>query len=211
MEAENTFHLSKIAVKHFGIKAEGSSAKVIEIIPQQIVTKKAIHEVKTEDGSAVADPSRDILKIAVIERHKRTGNIGLGFVKGFGLEKGAIASSVAHDSHNIIVVGAGDEDMAQAVQGVATMHGGLVAVQEGTVRASLPLPIGGLMSDRSIEEVRDGLDLLHRRVREMGCTLEEPFMALSFLALPVIPELKITDKGLVDVKRFEIVLLFGAV
>jgi adenine deaminase len=133
----------------------------------------------------------------------------LGFVKGFGLGKGAIASSVAHDSHNIIVVGAGDEDMAQAVQGVATMHGGVIVVQEGTVQASLPLPLGGLMSDRSTEEVRDGLDLLHRSVREMGCTLEEPFMALSFLALPVIPELKITDKGLVDVTRFEIVPLFG--
>jgi adenine deaminase len=209
VEAENTFHLSKISAEHFMIKAEGSSAKVIEIIPHQIITKKAVHAVKTEDGLAMADPVKDILKIAVVERHKGTGNRGLGFVKGFGLVRGAIASSVAHDSHNIIVVGAGDEDMAHAVQGVAEMYGGLVAVSDGKVVTSLPLPIGGLMSDRSIEEVQDKLTRLHRTVKEMGCTLEEPFMALSFLALPVIPELKITDKGVVDVTRFEIVPLFG--
>jgi adenine deaminase len=210
-ETENTFHLSKISVENFKIKALGSSAKVIEIIPRQIITKKAVHEVKTEDDVAVADPSRDILKIAVVERHKGTGNIGLGFVKGFGLKHGAIASSVAHDSHNIIVVGASDEDMAQAVHEVAAMNGGLIAVKEGKVLASLPLPIGGLMSDQSIEEVQDKLILLHQAAREMGCTLGEPFMALSFLALPVIPELKITDKGLVDVTQFKIVPLFGDV
>jgi adenine deaminase len=209
VEAENTFHLSKISPEHFRIKTQGNRVKVIETIPHQIVTQKAVHEVKTENGLAVADPSRDILKIAVVERHKGTGNIGLGFVKGFGLGKGAIASSVAHDSHNIIVVGAGDEDMAQAVQGIVNMHGGLIAVSNGKVVASLPLPIGGLMSDRTTEEVRDGLILLQQRGREMGCTLAEPFMALSFLALPVIPEFKITDKGLVDVMRFEIVPLFG--
>jgi adenine deaminase len=211
VEAENTFYRSKISVENFKIKAQGSSAKVIEIIPQQIITKKAVHAMKTEDDVAVADPSRDILKIAVVERHKGTGNIGLGFVKGFGLKYGAIASSVAHDSHNIIVVGAADEDMAQAVHEVATMHGGLIAVKEGKVLASLPLPIGGLMSDQSIEEVQDKLILVHRAAREIGCTLVEPFMALSFLALPVIPELKITDKGLVDVTQFKIVPLFGDV
>jgi adenine deaminase len=116
---------------------------------------------------------------------------------------------VAHDSHNIIVVGAKDEDMTQAVRGVAEMYGGLAAVSNGKVVASLPLPIGGLMSNRTTEEVREGLILLHQKVREMGCTMEEPFMALSFLSLPVIPELKITDKGLVDVTRFEIVPLYG--
>jgi adenine deaminase len=209
VEAENTFHIPAISAKHFHIKAEGSRAKAIETIPYQIITKKGLYEVKTKDGLAVADPSKDILKIAVIERHKATGNIGLGFVKGFGLRDGAIASSVAHDSHNIVVVGDNDEDMAQAVQGVAEMKGGLIAVEDGKVVASLPLPIGGLMSDRSIGEVRDGLAFLHRAVREMGCALEDPFMALSFLALPVIPELKITDKGLVDVIRFKIVSLFG--
>jgi adenine deaminase len=209
VKAENTFHLPTISVEHFQIKAEGSRAKVIEIIPYQIITKKRIHKVKNENGFAVADPTKDILKIAVVERHRKTGNIGLGFVTGFGLQEGAIASSVAHDSHNIVVVGVQDEAMAQAVQGIAAMHGGLIAVRDGKTLACLPLPIGGLMSDRSIEEVRVGLDLLHHTVREMGCTLEEPFMALSFLALPVIPDLKITDKGLVDVTRFEIVPLFG--
>jgi adenine deaminase len=209
VKAENTFYLQRVSTQRFQIKAQGNRAKVIETIPHQIITKKAVHEVKAEDGLAVADPSRDILKIAVVERHKKTGNIGLGFVRGFGLQAGAIASSVAHDSHNIVVVGVQNEAMAQAVQGIADMKGGLIAVMEGKVLASLPLPIGGLMSDRSIEEVRDGLDLLHHTVRGMGCTLEEPFMALSFLALPVIPELKITDKGLVDVTRFEIVPLFG--
>jgi adenine deaminase len=208
-EVENTVHLPKISAERFQIKAEAGRAKVIELIPQQIITKKGSYEMNTHDGLAVVDPQQDILKIAVVERHKETENIGLGFVKGFGLKEGAIASSVAHDSHNIIVVGARDEDMAQAVHGIAEMHGGLIVVKEGKVLASLPLPIGGLMSDRSIEEVQDKLILLHRAAREMECTLEEPFMALSFLALPVIPELKITDMGLVDVTRFEIVPLFG--
>ena len=209
VNTENTFHLPTISAEHFRITAQGTRAKVIELIPQQITTKKGFHEVKMQDGLAIADPQQDILKIAVVERHKGTGNIGLGFVKGFGLKKGAIASSVAHDSHNIIVVGAGDESMARAVHGIAEMHGGLVAVKDGKVAASLPLPIGGLMSDRSIEEVRDRLNQLHRTVTEMGCTLKEPFMSLSFLALPVIPELKITDMGLVDVTKFKIVPLFG--
>ncbi len=209
VEAENTFHINKVSAEQFRIGAQADRAKVIEVIPHQIITKKGVHTVTAENGLAVADPSRDILKIAVLERHQGTGNMGLGFVKGFGLQDGAIASSVAHDSHNIIVVGAGDDAMAQAVQGVTEMQGGLIAVGQGNVLASLPLPIGGLMSDRSIEEVQDRLTLLHRRVKEMGCTLEEPFMVLSFLALPVIPELKITDQGLVDVTRFEIVPLFG--
>jgi len=209
VEVENTFNLPLISAAQFRIKAQGSKAKVIETIPHQIITKKGVYEMKIEDGLAVADTGRDILKIAVAERHKGTGNIGLGFVKGFGLRNGAIASSVAHDSHNIVVVGANDDDMAQAVQGIVEMHGGLIAVKDGKVLASLPLPIGGLMSDQSLEEVRDLLTLLHQTIKEMGCTLEEPFMALSFLALPVIPELKITDKGLVDVTQFKIVPLFG--
>lgn len=208
-KAENTFNVPRISAAHFRIKAQGSKAKVIEIIPQQIITKKGFHTVKAKAGLAVADPEQDILKIAVVERHKGTGNIGLGFVKGFGLRHGAIASSVAHDSHNILVVGANDADMAQAVQGVVEMHGGLIAVTEGKTLASLPLPIAGLMSDQSIEEVRDGLNRLQQTVKAMGCKLQEPFMALSFLALPVIPELKITDKGIVDVTKFKIVPLFG--
>lgn len=209
VRAENTVHLPKISAGLFLITAQGARAKVIELIPRQIITKKTLREVTPHDGLAVADPSKDILKIAVVERHKGTGNIGLGFVKGFGLQDGAIASSVAHDSHNIIVVGTGDEAMARAVRGIAEMQGGLIAVKDDEVAASLPLLIGGLMSDLSIEEVSNSLIRLHQTVKEMGCTLEEPFMALSFLALPVIPELKITDRGLVDVTRFEIVPLFG--
>jgi adenine deaminase len=209
VKTENTIHLSPISAERFRIKAQGSRAKVIEIIPHQIITKKGIYTVNIEDGLAVADPKRDILKIAVVERHQGTGNVGLGFVKGFGLRQGAIASSVAHDSHNIVVVGVQDEDMAQAVNGIAGMHGGLIAVKEEKTLASLPLPIGGLISDGSIEQVRDGLNRLHETIRHMGCMLEDPFMALSFLALPVIPELKITDKGLVDVTQFKIVPLFG--
>jgi adenine deaminase len=205
----STFNCPKISAAHFRIKAQANRAKVIEIIPQQIITKKGFHEVKTQDGWVVADPARDVLKIAVVERHRGTGNIGLGFVKGFGLQSGAIASSVAHDSHNIVVVGTNDADMAQAVQGIVEMHGGLIAVKQGKTLASLPLPIGGLMSDQSIEEVRDGLNDLQLAVKEMGSKLEEPFMALSFLALPVIPELKITDKGIVDVTQFKLVPLFG--
>jgi adenine deaminase len=210
-KAENTFNVPRISAAHFRIEAQGSKAKVIEIIPQQIITKKTVQTVKTKEGWAVADLGQDILKIAVVERHQGTGNIGLGFVKGFGLRHGAIASSVAHDSHNIVVIGANDADMAQAVQGVVEMHGGLIAVTEGKTLASLALPIGGLMSDQSIEEVRNGLNRLQQTVKELGCKLEEPFMALSFLALPVIPELKITDKGLVDVTQFKILPLFGDV
>jgi adenine deaminase len=209
VKAGNTFHLPKISAAQFRIKAQVSRAKIIEIIPRQIITKKGFHQVKIEDGLAVANTAQDILKIAVVERHKGTGNIGLGFVKGFGLRNGAIASSVAHDSHNIVVVGANDADMAQAVQGIVEMQGGLIAVQEGKILASLPLSVGGLMSDQSIEEVRDGLNRLQQTVKAMGGLLEEPFMALSFLALPVIPELKITDKGLVDVTQFKLVPLFG--
>lgn len=208
-EAVNTFHIQEISARRFRIKAQADRAKVIEIIPHQIVTRRVLYELKIEEGLIVADPTRDILKIAVVERHKATGNVGLGFVRGFGLRDGAIASSVAHDCHNVVVVGVTDEDMLHTVRGIAEMKGGLIAVKGGKTLASLPLPIGGLMSDLSAEEVRDRLDLLHRTVREMGGKLDNPFMVLSFLALPVIPELKITDKGLVDVTSFEIVPLFG--
>jgi adenine deaminase len=198
------------------IPARGQRARVIGVIPDQIVTEKLILEVKVEacperkrrNGLAVADVERDILKIAVIERHRGTGNTGLGFVRGFGLKRGAIASSVAHDSHNIIVVGADDADMMAAARAVADMGGGLVAVESGAVRARLPLPIAGLMSDQPLEVVREEMDRLLAVAQEMGSRLRDPFMAMSFLALPVIPALKLTDKGLVDVDQFSIVPLF---
>jgi len=190
------------------IPARGRRARVIGLIPDQVVTENLSEEVKVEDGLAVADVEWDILKIAVIERHQGTGNTGLGFVRGFGLKRGAIASSVAHDSHNLIVVGTNDADMMVAAKGVADMGGGLTAVENGEVRARLPLPIAGLMSDQPLEVVREEMDELLAVAQEMGSWLHDPFMTMSFLALPIIPALKLTDKGLVDVSQFEIVPLF---
>ncbi len=184
-----------------------TTTRVIEIVPDQIVTRQSVDRIKVENGNAVADPSRDLLKLAVIERHRGTGNVGLAFVRGFKLKKGAIGSSVAHDSHNIIVAGANDEDMLYAARSIAAMQGGFVAVADGQVLARVPLPIAGLMSDQPLERVRAEMDSLNQATRGLGCDLRAPFMALSFLALPVIPELKLTDKGLVDVAKFDFVEL----
>ncbi|RLC81395.1 MAG: adenine deaminase [Chloroflexi bacterium] len=192
----------------FRIPAQSSRIRVIQVVPGQIVTRKLVTEAKIVDGYAVADVERDILKIAVIERHMASGNMGKGFVQGFGLKKGALASSVAHDSHNIVVVGATDDDMMKAAREIEAMKGGLVAVADGKVLARLALPIAGLMSEKPINEVREELEELTEAAKALGCTLKEPFMAMSFLALPVIPELKLTDKGLVDVTQFKFVPLF---
>jgi adenine deaminase len=157
----------------------------------------------------VADPGRDLLKMAVIERHRATGHIGKGFIHGIGLKRGAIAGTVAHDHHNLVVIGADDTSMMTAARAVERMGGGLVAVAGEYVLAELPLPLGGLMSDRPIHEVRAALDrLLEVAGRELGSTLHDPFMAMSFMALEVIPSLKLTDVGLVDVDKFEVVDLF---
>jgi len=204
----SSINVAPTYLEHFQIKAEGKRVRVIGLTPQQVETQALVEEVKIEDGQAVADVERDILKLAVIERHQASGNIGLGFVKGFGLQRGALASSVAHDSHNIIVVGTTDADMLKAAAEVAKMRGGLAVVADGKVLATLPLPIAGLMSDKSIEETRAKLDELEAAARGLGCQADNPFMAISFLALPVIPELKLTDKGLVDVTQFKIVPLF---
>lgn len=174
----------------------------------QIVTEARVAPACVENGHAVADPTRDLLKLAVVERHAGTGNVGIAFVEGFGLKHGALASSVAHDSHNIIVVGTNDGDMLTAIRTIESMGGGQVAVADRAVRAALPLPIAGLMSDRPIEEVAEADAAIHRAARELGCVLEAPYMTLSFLALPVIPALKLTDKGLVDVEKFELVPLW---
>jgi len=148
------------------------------------------------------------LKLAVVERHRGTGNVGLGLVQGFALRRGALASTVAHDSHNIIVVGASDEDMHTAVEELVKMGGGQLVVEKGQVLASLPLPVAGLMSDRPLEEVHRLSQGLRQAARALGCKLPDPFMTLSFLALPVIPALKLTDLGLVDVQEFRVVPLF---
>ncbi len=182
--------------------------RVIEIIPDQILTRYSLHKALVVKGMAVSDVSNDLLKIAVIERHHGSGNIGKGFVKGFNLKKGAIASSVAHDSHNIIVVGTNDEEMKAAVDAVIKMGGGLAAVCDCNICGALSLPIAGLMSNETVETIDGQMKNLLSAARSLGSSLSDPYMALSFLALPVIPELKITDKGLVDVGKFCIVPLF---
>jgi len=193
----------------FVIRSHQALAKVIQLIPDQIVTKKVLMKMVLKDGVAFPNIKEDILKIAVMERHRATGNLGLGFVQGFGLKRGAIGSSVAHDSHNLVIVGTNDEDMLQTVMAIKKMGGGLAVVSEEKVLASLPLPIAGLMTDGSVPQVNHQLETLLHAAKSLGCKLPDPFMTLSFISLPVIPELKITDKGLVDVNKFKIVPLFG--
>ena len=204
-----SMNVNWMALGDLSVKADRGKAKVIGVVPDQIVTKKLLLKPKVKDGMAVSDPSRDILKIAVIERHMASGNMGIGFVKGFGLKHGAIASSVAHDSHNIIVVGVNDQDMITAIIEVVRLGGGQVVVENDDVKAALSLPIAGLISSLPMEEVRKKSERLNRAARSLGCPLKDPFMTLSFLALPPIPELKITDRGIVDAVRFKVVPLFG--
>ncbi|HYN19775.1 MAG TPA: adenine deaminase [Thermoanaerobaculia bacterium] len=187
---------------------DARSVRVIGAIPDQLITEHLTRRAPVRDGLASADPQNDLLKIAVVERHHGTGNVGLGFVKGIGLTQGAIASTVAHDHHNLVVIGADDVSMRTAAQAVARAGGGQAVAHGERELALLPLPIAGLMSDRPIEEVRDQMRQLLDAAHGLGATLRDPFMAMSFLALEVIPALKLTDKGLVDVERFEVVPLF---
>jgi adenine deaminase len=191
----------------FGVPALGGRMRVIQVVPDQIVTEAAADAPKVANGEAVADVERDLLKIALIERHTGSGRVGIGFVRGFGLKLGALASTVAHDAHNLIVVGTDDESMRAAVEVLIDMKGGQVAIA-GREVAALPLPIAGLMSDRPIAEVAEAVRRLQQMAHRMGSRLDDPFMTLSFLALTVIPALKITDRGLLDVNRYEIVPLF---
>ncbi|MFH0954234.1 MAG: adenine deaminase [Verrucomicrobiota bacterium] len=183
--------------------------RVIGVLPGQIGTRSLVEAAAVKDGLAVSDPGRDLLKIAVVERHLASGSRSVGFIRGFGLKRGAMASSVSHDSHNIVVVGASDADMTTAVVEVARLRGGQVVVADNKVLACVPLPIGGLMSDLPLEDVRDRIEEMTAAAAGLGCTLPHPLMTLSFMALPVIPELKLTDKGLVDVAQFRIVPLFA--
>jgi adenine deaminase len=198
----NTVRVAPTASNDFAIAWEGGAARVIGLIEGQIVTDELREEPKVEDGFAVADPERDLAKIAVVERHLGTGRIGLGFVKGFGLQRGAIATSLAHDAHNIIVVGVDDGDMARAVGRLSETGGGLVVIADRGVQAELPLPVAGILSDAPFEEVVELSDACLAAVRELGCEFPAPFQTLSFLALSVIPKLKITDRGLIDVDAF---------
>lgn len=196
-------------LKSLSPPAAGELVKVIGLVPGQLLTEKLILPAPIRDGHLVTDPGRDLLKLAVVERHRGTGNLGLGLVKGFGLQKGALASTVAHDSHNIIVVGADEADMLQAVEHLVALQGGLAVVAGDRVLADLALPIAGLISPAPLEEVGAAYGRLKEAYRALGGTLQDPFMALSFLALPVIPELKLTDLGLVETSRFKVVPLFG--
>ena len=196
-----TFHIAAFSEDAFALRTSQRRLPVIGIVPGQIITRKLMEEVRVEDGRVVADSERDILKLAVVERHRATGNIGLGLVKGFGLKRGALASSVAHDSHNVIVVGTNDRDMYVAVREVERMQGGLTVIAEGQVLASLALPLAGLMSPQPLETVAARLEAVEGAAASLGASVPAPFAVLSFLALPVIPELKLTDKGLVDVER----------
>ena len=196
------------AAVDFTIRPGKGPARVIGIIPEQIVTEDLRLEPTVVDGAVVADPARDLIKMAVVERHRGTGRAGLGLVRGLGLRSGALASSVAHDSHNVVVAGAGDDDMRAALVAVVEMGGGQVVVDGGRVLAACPLPIAGLMSDRPLPEVRDQVAALTEAARGLGSSLPDPLMTMSFLALAVIPALKLTDRGLVDVTRFDFVPLF---
>lgn len=204
----NTVNVKKVRLADLEIKAKSDKANIMELIPRQVVTKRLYKKIKTDSGKVVSDTQGDILKLAVIERHHATGNIGKALVKGFGLKEGALASTVAHDSHNLIVVGTNDEDMLLAIETICKMQGGLVVANQGKVLGKLPLPIAGLMSDKKLTEVKTHLENLHKIAADLGDKTSHPFMTLSFLALPVIPELKVTDKGLVDVTRFKIIDLF---
>jgi adenine deaminase len=206
---EGSVRVKSLKKDAFLLRSDQSLVKTILLIPDQIVTKKIMKRVLLKEGVAHPNIKEDLLKIAVVERHRATGNIGIGFVQGFGLKKGAIGSSVAHDSHNIVLVGTNDPDMLKAVEVIQAMKGGLVAVSGGKVLASLPLPIAGLMSEASVAQVNLQLAALLRAAKTLGCKIPDPFMTLSFLSLPVIPEIKITDKGLVDVSQFKFVPLFG--
>ena len=194
--------------ERFRIKAISENALVMKLISDQIVTKKTVERIRIVNGYASSDMERDILKIAVVERHVGTGNVGLGFVQGFGIREGEIGSSVAHDSHNIVVVGVTDDDMMSVIDEIEKMGGGQAVAANGKVIESLSLPIAGLMSERPLPEVVEGVKRLRGAARKLGCVIGDPFMTLSFLALPVIPELKITDRGIVDVNDFKIVPLF---
>ena len=185
----------------------GGAARVIGLVDGQIVTDSLVDELEAVDGFAVADPGRDLAKIAVVERHLGTGRIGLGFVRGFGLDRGALGSTVAHDAHNLVVVGMSDADMGRVVERLAELGGGIVAVEDGKLLAELPLPVGGLLSDLPLAEVVERSRACTEAAERLGCRGATPFLTMSFLALSVIPSLKITDQGLVDVDRFELVPL----
>ena len=203
----NTVHLPSTALD-FAVPAAGERIRVIGTVTDQVVTEHLVEDARIVDGRAVSAVDRDILKFAMVERHRASGDRGLAFVKGFGLKRGAIAGTVAHDHHNLAVIGVDDVSMATAVAAIAEMGGGLVAVDGRRVLDSLPLPIAGLLSDAPIEQVRSRYDRMIAAAHELGNRMSDPFMVMSFMGLEVIPKLKLTDQGLVDVEQFKLVKLF---
>jgi adenine deaminase len=204
---KHTVRLKPTTPDDYAVPWEGGDARVIGVVPDQIVTEALVDAPAVVDGHAVADPSRDLALIAVVERHLGTGRIGRGFVRGFGLRSGALGSTIAHDAHNVVVVGMDPRDLHRAVERLTELGGGIVVVERGEVRAELPLTVAGLLSDRPLAEVVAATRACVEAARTLGCTLPSPFQSLAFLALSVIPSLKITDHGLVDVDRFELVSL----
>ena len=204
----HTVRIQPLSTNDFVMPWEGDGgARVIGIVPDQIVTDSLVDQPRVDGAKAVSDPERDLLKIAVVERHLGTGRIGLGFVRGFGLRSGALASTVAHDAHNVVVVGVKDDDILRAVRRLTDTGGGVVVVDSGIVKAELKLPIAGLLSDASLDEVISASQACVDAARSLGCELPSPFQTMAFLALSVIPSLKITDRGLVDVDSFQLVPL----
>ncbi|HEV3102268.1 MAG TPA: adenine deaminase [Candidatus Dormibacteraeota bacterium] len=202
-----TVFLAPVAAESFRIPAGPRLIRVIRVIPGQLLTGIDKVEPAVRDGAIVADAARDLVKIAVLERHHASGRIGLGFATNIGLQRGAFASTVAHDAHNVVVLGVDDADIAACACRLAEIGGGIVVADGGRVVEELPLPVAGLMSDQPLAQVHERLTSMERRLRGMGVAMTAPFMTLSFLALSVIPELKITDRGLVDVARFQLVPL----
>ena len=207
-DLEHTVNVGELSLESLRLPLATEMAHVIGLVPYQIVTKKATLPVKRVDGCAVSDTENDVLKLAVFERHRATGNVGLGLVKGFGLKRGALASTVAHDSHNLIVIGTNDEDMLAAAMELQRIGGGICIADGGEITASLALPVGGLMTNEPAQAVADKQAEIIAKAREMGVPeFYSPFLTLAFLSLPVIPSLKLTDKGLVDVDAFKFIPL----
>ncbi|HVB73043.1 MAG TPA: adenine deaminase [Ktedonobacteraceae bacterium] len=200
-------HIGPITLRDLRIPGKAGQVEIVGIEPGQITTRHLREEATIIDGAIVADPTRDLLKLVVIERHHASGGVGLGLVKGFGLRKGAIASSVAHDAHNLVIAGASDSDILKAARTLEEMGGGFVCVVDGEVLASVPLPLGGLVSPLPAAELVQQLRALDDAAAALGCTLEHPCMTLSFLSLSVIPSLKLTDQGLIDVETFTLLPL----
>ena len=204
LDLNHTVHIKPFQVEDLRMEARDKTLPVIEIVPDQIITRRRDESVRIEGDLVFPDIERDLLKLVVVERHGATGNMGIGLVRGFGLKRGAFASTIAHDSHNIIALGTNDKDIFKAIKELERIQGGISISAEGDILGSLPLPVAGLLSEDPIEKVVQKVEDLHGIILNLGCTLKAPFVTLSFLALPVIPELRLTDLGMVDVNDFKL-------